>query len=260
VNTQPTTPLTTISAGALQLAPEARLCLVDGEGCLFDLRRGRFLGLNRSATTLLNRALTLGIQTAVQECARLWKTTEGMVADDLAAMIGQLSGQGFLVAPTAKPESRCSLRNRVAGALVRRIARRLGRKAARCRSAVGAARLTRQTLRASWLSLRLLGLEQTLEAFRLAAAESPVRQHAEELAVQDELIQSQAGRMLLTVACKERSVAAWFLLQLQRAAPQLVIGLQRHPFRAHAWVECGGQVLTDNPEHCEFYVPVAVIS
>jgi hypothetical protein len=261
VNTQQTMPLPLIPSGALQLAGEARFCLVDGEGCLFDLRRGRFLGLNRSATTLLNRALTLGMQTAVQECSALWRVTERTVANDLTAMIQQLAGQGFLLAstPAPAPHSTLPLRNRFAVALVHRIARRLGRTAARCRSAGAAARLARQTLRASWLALRLLGFEQSLEVFRLAAAQTPEWKHSDGLGL-DELIQSQASRMLLTVACKERSVAAWFLLQLQGAAPQLVIGLQRHPFRAHAWVQCAGQILTDNPEHCEFFVPVAVIS
>lgn len=121
------------------------------------------------------------------------------------------------------------------------------------------ARLVRRTLRLSWLGLRLFGLERSLEIFGAAAVAVSTTQALQHVGIEeiDDLVQGEARRMLLSAACKERAVTAWFLLKLRGEAPRLVIGLQRHPFRAHAWVQHGGRILTDTPEHCEFYVPVA---
>lgn len=48
--------------------------------------------------------------------------------------------------------------------------------------------------------------------------------------------------------CLQRSAACAYLLRRQGFPVDLVFGVQVLPFIAHAWVECGGQVINDNPE------------
>jgi len=56
------------------------------------------------------------------------------------------------------------------------------------------------------------------------------------------------------VLCLQRSAAATCLLRSYGLAAELVIGTQQVPFNAHAWVEIGGQVVTDRPYMREMYV------
>lgn len=47
--------------------------------------------------------------------------------------------------------------------------------------------------------------------------------------------------------CLNRSVVATILLRLFGVPGQLVLGVRKLPFMAHAWVELEGRVLNDNP-------------
>lgn len=53
--------------------------------------------------------------------------------------------------------------------------------------------------------------------------------------------------------CLERSAATTCLLREHGVAAELVIGAQRLPFRAHAWVEVGKLVVNDRPYVPEMY-------
>jgi hypothetical protein len=53
--------------------------------------------------------------------------------------------------------------------------------------------------------------------------------------------------------CLQRSAAAASLLKQHGVAAELVIGAQQMPFKAHAWVEVGGQVVNDKPYMSEMY-------
>lgn len=53
--------------------------------------------------------------------------------------------------------------------------------------------------------------------------------------------------------CLQRSAATTCLLRAYGIPAQLVIGAQRNPFRAHAWVEVGGEVVNDKPYMTEIY-------
>jgi transglutaminase-like putative cysteine protease len=48
--------------------------------------------------------------------------------------------------------------------------------------------------------------------------------------------------------CLQRSAATVLLLRFRGVPAQLVIGVERVPFYAHAWVEVAGRVVNDNPE------------
>jgi hypothetical protein len=53
--------------------------------------------------------------------------------------------------------------------------------------------------------------------------------------------------------CLQRSAAATCLLRLRGFPAQLVIGVKRMPFLAHAWVEIEGRVVNDDPLVCGAY-------
>ena len=51
-----------------------------------------------------------------------------------------------------------------------------------------------------------------------------------------------------TSLCLPRSAVATCLLRDAGIPAQLVIGVQKIPFKAHAWVEVAGRVVNDKPE------------
>lgn len=55
------------------------------------------------------------------------------------------------------------------------------------------------------------------------------------------------------VLCLQRSAATACLLKRYGVPARLVIGAQRLPFKAHAWVEVDGQVVNDKPYVPEIY-------
>lgn len=55
------------------------------------------------------------------------------------------------------------------------------------------------------------------------------------------------------VLCLQRSAAAACLLKSYGVPAQMVIGVQRLPFKAHAWVEVDGRVVNDKPYTPEMY-------
>jgi hypothetical protein len=53
--------------------------------------------------------------------------------------------------------------------------------------------------------------------------------------------------------CLQRSAATACLLKKYGVPAQMVIGAQQMPFKAHAWVEVGGQVINDKSYTPEMY-------
>lgn len=54
--------------------------------------------------------------------------------------------------------------------------------------------------------------------------------------------------------CLQRSAATTCLLRLRGVAAEMVIGVKKIPFYAHAWVEVEGRVVNDHPMIQEKYV------
>jgi hypothetical protein len=55
------------------------------------------------------------------------------------------------------------------------------------------------------------------------------------------------------VLCLQRSAATACLLRKYALPAQMLIGVQRLPFKAHAWVEVDGRVVNDKPYAREMY-------
>jgi hypothetical protein len=245
----------------ITLAPDAMFRLVDGEGCVFDLTRGAFAGLNATATKLLGTALHIGGRQTIERLSVEWNVAPSLVETYLDVTRSELQSRRLLAAPRPNPVVQTwaiqKLHN-AGEAAATGCLRQLKRRCQNAGSRRALARRTRALLRVSWGLLRVFGLSRSLQLFRNATDDPRATGPQGRLDELDELIQTEAGRMLLPIACKERSLAAFFLLRsLGWPHPRVIIGLQRHPFRAHAWVDCQGRVLTDHSEHCAFYVPVA---
>lgn len=53
--------------------------------------------------------------------------------------------------------------------------------------------------------------------------------------------------------CLEQSLVLYYLLRRQGVAVTFCMGVQAHPFAAHAWVEYGGRPLNDVAEHVKWF-------
>lgn len=57
--------------------------------------------------------------------------------------------------------------------------------------------------------------------------------------------------------CLEQSLLLYYLLRRRGIDAHFRLGVQPHPFGAHAWVECGGMPINDVPEHVRHFVPIS---
>ncbi|HJU64930.1 MAG TPA: lasso peptide biosynthesis B2 protein [Gemmatimonadaceae bacterium] len=56
--------------------------------------------------------------------------------------------------------------------------------------------------------------------------------------------------------CLEQSLALHFLLRRAGVESRLRLGVQPHPFAAHAWVELNGEPVNDVLEHIKHFTPL----
>jgi hypothetical protein len=237
-------------------AANDRLCLNDGvflvaeDGVarLLDFERGRFYALDPTGSALLVLGLRHGVEHAASRVALRCQAPVARVRADLATLRAGLARRGLLAG--AGGERRLP---RWLGALVRPLA---------CRSSDAMPSRLEITshLVLAWASLRLFGWLRTLELWRRHHRPPPASAPptAVELAALDRRLRSVAAGLLLPMNCKERALAMHQILRARCGLPAcLVVGIQRHPFAAHAWVECEGQVLTDDAARCATFKPIA---
>jgi predicted PurR-regulated permease PerM len=105
----------------------------------------------------------------------------------------------------------------------------------------------------SWFSFRYLSWGKTLTLWQQWHPFNPQPDSKVDLQSVDRLIrETAASNLLLPMVCKERALVGYQLLKVFYQLPaKLIIGIQLYPLQLHAWVECNGQILTDDPEHCQ---------
>jgi hypothetical protein len=69
-------------------------------------------------------------------------------------------------------------------------------------------------------------------------------------------VDAAAGLYFKRAWCLQRSAAAACLLRLHGFPAELVIGVRRMPFLAHAWVEIDGAVVNDDPRVRDVHTPI----
>lgn len=90
-----------------------------------------------------------------------------------------------------------------------------------------------------------------LEGLHTRVRQSPVAPSRQGAGVVEKICEAVANACIwypTRVFCLQRSAAAVMLLRRHGVPAELVIGAQRVPFRAHAWVEVNGCVVNDKPE------------
>ena len=112
------------------------------------------------------------------------------------------------------------------------------------------------------LSLRLRGFRETqlhlqkyLPTMGVVAASSRGNDSARHVALTSRAVRSAAYRSIGKATCLEKSLALWWLLNRQRIASCVRIGVRKcgENVEAHAWVECDGMVVSDTQEPHRHY-------
>jgi len=242
---------------------------------LLNFRRGHFFGLDRLGSEMFLSLRASGFAATVQEMAQVYDADERQVAADLRELLDQLTEKRLI-----RPRRNDVRKNPRADAtrlaifplithyslLITGKTRRLfgfgSRNAASdVAPQIPTAKSVGKLLTLAWISLRLFGWTGTLQLWRRwHRLLKPPESIDENLLKQvDNLVREAATRKVFpSVACKERAIVGYQILRGFLGLPaELVLGIQPNPFGAHAWVECGGRVITDFADHCAMYTPVA---
>jgi hypothetical protein len=255
-------PTATIVAGGShqdRLNREVFLVLQEDGGRLVDLERGRFYALDAIGAQLLSLLLAQGRDAAAACVAEDYGEPVAHVGEDVDRLVRTLRRRALLVGP----EDRLGYWRRWLqwpGATVNEARPMPGRLGAF--PPVPGRRTTSRWLRAAWLQLRLRGWGATVRRWRRWHRTAEVADPADRQRVVREVDRvvrdAAAGHLVLPMACKERALVGHQILRAVFGLPaELVIGIERHPFAAHAWVECDGMIVTDDRDRCELFTPVA---
>jgi len=252
----------------VSLSLHVRACECQGQVILLDLRRGRYVGVGRSASAALSRRV------------RGWPATAEFIGPSPAtpaagavdSLVQRLIAQGLLTrkltaraADIAIPPADASPEVPELWGLaedvelgVRRITRFLG-SAARA---------------AWWLRFRSLeAIGQALTARRNRhlhphaampappAAPTAATAPTSLAAMQAAALAYERLRPFVFTShqkCLYDSLALIDFLAGEKLFPHWVIGVKTAPFGAHAWVQCGSTVLNDHIEHVRRYRRILV--
>lgn len=239
--------------GPLQLRSDVFLLVQDGIGRLFDLERARFYGLDPIATQMLCAVLANGLSAATQELAAEFSVSKARIAGDATELLEKLRQLGLL-AQSSKRSAFIRLTRQIIAATTERafaLARFLCRQLPRRRA-------TSAFLKLAWLSLRMIGWKRSITLWCVPRRGTCTAVHDHVISEIDQVVRdAAAAQILLPAACKERAIVAAYLLRQSGLDAMLIVGIERHPFAAHAWVECDRRTVTDDAAHCEMYTPLA---
>lgn len=229
-----------MSALPTGLAPGVVFVRHDGIGRLLDFDRGRFFGLNPTATDLLVSYLEGGVPRTIERLTSRYALAEDEARSDAEAMLDTLRRSDLMAKPAVRP-SRFAEPKRFASC---RLIRGRG---------IGSQRI-RWLLARAWFDLRFGRWSRVLEKWRGERKATS----AGDIDRLDGAIRDAASRsLLLPLACKERALVTWFLCRSELGVDaELVVGVQHYPFAAHTWVELDGRILTDVAEHIRLFEPV----
>jgi hypothetical protein len=257
----------------VRLNRDVFLMVEEGVGRILDFERGEFFGLDEVGTRMLSIALERGAQYATAKVAAEYGVDERDVRSDLTDLVRDLLIRQIVIPHENDADAKSALRlaarcwrravSRLLFDALRRVAAKAWHVAEAHRSP--SRRHISRLCTLTWLSLRFLGWRGTLDLFRTTHAKPmnlPPEIEQQIIDETDRLVRETAARrLLLPMVCKERAVAAWQILRGWYGLPAtVVVGYERYPFGAHAWVTCHGQIVTDDPEHCQIFEPVAQYS
>ncbi|MGE0423676.1 MAG: lasso peptide biosynthesis B2 protein [Reyranellaceae bacterium] len=243
------------SDGRHGLAPDVALIVTEhGDGCIVDLD-GSFYAVSPVAAAMLRDTLDGGRDAAVARSAARYGVDEARIADDLDALLKDLTARGLLL--RRRDGRRASGPQRIIAGALAGVAHRLLRLAATQRSRAWIA------LTFARLSFVISGWNATVTAYRTRAGDTgaaPVPQAGELVRAIDSAIRSAASRHPLNVDCKERALASFALARYVGLPATLVVGIGFYPLAGHSWCETGNAVIGDESTHCRRFTPAFRLS
>lgn len=240
---------------------------------LLDFARGQFYGLDSIGTLMLCLYLECGETETVTQIAQKYNINPDIVRTDLTGMLQNLEGNHLLISTEKNTAARVDLLAKIkqflgntsflflkaASWLLQSMFNRPQRKNSQLNTALS--RFTVQLLLTlSWLSFRLLGWGRTISLWRRwdKPTDTPKESVKELIEAVDRLVREAAAwNVFLPMVCKERALVGYHILRAFYGLPTtFIVGIDCNPFQMHAWVECDGLVVTDDPAHCKLFNPI----
>ena len=229
-------------------SPDVFTAELDGVLIALDVQRGAYYAFDEVATAMWEALVTLGSRDrALERIAALYDADPREIERDLDALIARLVGGGF---------ARWALARDDRTAMSRPPARRGARRPSTARAWWWLARtvlgLRRDGFGAAYRrTVALGGVEPVLAQTRDALVERALRAFAR---AENLFVMKTAPR-----DCLPRSMALFCFLRELGIPVEHRIGVDRFPFRAHAWVEYDGRVLADHGGNREVFTTIALI-
>jgi hypothetical protein len=210
--------------------------------------------IDAASTELLRTVLSVGPERSAEELMKQYGVEEAQASADIQAFVRQLQREkiiqrdGLIKSPTEYIKAAAArVCIPVALRMVHLLAKDLPRRA------------WGLLLVARWAVTRfgLAAAVRRWDHFYPQPIVVAAPQDAETLNVIDAVVRETTSRHFLNAQCKERGLACLALCRHQGFPAELVIGMTFTPLEGHVWVESAGRILSDDPEHCQPYEPVA---
>jgi hypothetical protein len=226
------------------------LRIQDGSARLLDLG-GNFYAISQTGAHMLDKTLAMGPASAAASIAAEYHCDLSCVEHDLAAFLRDLEKKR-LIRSTRWPRARGN-RKYLSSLLLVPCLQGLSLLPVSQRNR------TWLLLALAGLAVRLAGWPTTVACWQASFARvRPCRWVLGEQAVREvhSVVCRVAGRHLFPLACKERALSCWWLLQTMGVAATLVVGVSVFPLECHCWCEAGPYVLSDARDRCQQFLPV----
>jgi hypothetical protein len=227
-----------------RIAGRVRWAEVDGRITLLDLRSESYHALDPVASEMWRRAAhPEGRAQALHRLHQCFDVDPERLASDFDAFVTGCARRGFLeqARPGREPGSEDADR------------RPSGRRFLTARAWWSLFRTSRKLVRE--------GFARTYERFASLARSTRTRLHGNDLLERGVAAFARAENFytLRTAPrdCLPRSLALFGFLRTLGIPAEHRIGVQSYPFVAHAWVECAGRVLHDDPLNPERFTTIA---
>ena len=241
---------------------------------ILDFDRGEFYGLDPIATIMVSSVLEKGIEETILDITQIYEVNEDRARTDLSELIQNLEQKRLIISQEKENNSFSQLlqdqKSKIAKLLNSILLWSLKRVSSIFNPLLNKEQTpTRQTvellLTLSWMSFRFLGWSRTIylwQHWHQQPEESDISAQEEVIKKVDRVVREAAAwKLFLPMVCKERALVGYHILRtFYRLPASLVVGVDHYPFQIHAWVECDDKIVTDNPEHCEPFIPVVSYS
>ncbi len=250
------------------------LFIQDDIAQILDFDRGEFYGLDRIATVMLSLVLEQGIKKTITEITQTYEVNEDCARADLTELLHNLEQKKLIIAQDKhrnlvikwlqdQNQKAVTLLNRIWLWLIKKISFIIHQLLDKDQTP--SYQTVELLLTMSWISFRILGWSRTItlwQHWHQDLGESKTSNYQKAIAKVDQIVrEAAAGKLFLPMVCKERALVGYHILRTFYSLPAtLVIGIERYPFQVHAWVECNGKIVTDDPEHCKLFIPVVSYS